>query len=114
MNVNRLLRTQYMTTMSANRRHVACTQHSPKTTQTNSTTTEEKKLSELTDQELLQAAKKMKSAAQLNAVLIGFLLGILVYSIVKNTVGFAILIPLFLVYKWMNNSNMIIKHWKPS
>lgn len=63
-----------------------------------------KKLSELTDQELLQAAKKMKSAAQLNAVLIGFLLGILVYSVVKSTLGLATLIPLFFAYKLINNS----------
>lgn len=66
--------------------------------------TEEKKLSELTDQELLQAAKKMKSTAIMNAVLIGFLIGIVIYSTVKNTLGFFTLIPLIFAYKLINNS----------
>ena len=65
----------------------------------------ERKLSELTDEELLQEAKKMKSNSILNAVLIGFLFGIVVYSVVKNTLGFLTLIPLFLAYKLVNKSN---------
>ena len=64
----------------------------------------QKKLSELTDQELLQEAKKMKSNSITNAVLIGFLIGIVIYSIVKNSLGFFTLIPLFLAYKLINNS----------
>jgi hypothetical protein len=64
----------------------------------------EKQLSELTDQELLQAAKKMKSTSILNAVLIGFLIGIVVYSVAKNTWGFLTLIPLIFAYKLINNS----------
>lgn len=65
---------------------------------------EQKKLSELTDQELLQEAKKMKSASITNAVLIGFLAGVIFYSIVKSSVGLFTLIPLFLIYKLVNNS----------
>lgn len=65
---------------------------------------EQKKLTELTDQELLQAAKKMKSASIMNAALIGFLLGVVFYSVMKNTLGFLTLIPLFLAYKLINNS----------
>jgi len=65
---------------------------------------QEKKLSELTDQELLQKAKKMKSNSVLNAVLIGFLAGIIVYSVAKNSWGFLTLIPLFLIYKLINTS----------
>jgi len=64
----------------------------------------QKELSELTDQELLQEAKKMKSTSITNAVLIGFLIGIVFYSIVKNTAGFFTLIPLFLAYKLINRS----------
>ena len=64
----------------------------------------QKELSELTDQELLDEAKKMKSTSITNAVLIGFLIGIIVYSIVKNSLGFLILIPLFFAYKLINNS----------
>lgn len=64
----------------------------------------EKKLSELTDHELLQEAKKMKSASITNAVLIGILIGIVFYSIMKNSFGFLTLIPLFFAYKLVNNS----------
>lgn len=65
---------------------------------------EEKKLCELTDQELLQEAKKMKSTTIINAFLIGFLIGIVFYSVVKNSLGFLTLIPLFFAYKLANNS----------
>jgi hypothetical protein len=64
----------------------------------------ENKLTELTDHELLQEAKKMKSTSITNAVLVGFLLGIVVYSVVKNSLGFLTLIPLFFAYKLINNS----------
>ncbi len=64
----------------------------------------EKKLSELTDQELLQEAKKMKSTSITNAILIGFFIGIVFYSILKNSLGFLTLIPLFFTYKLINNS----------
>lgn len=63
-----------------------------------------KELSDLTDQELLQEAKKRRSASILNAFLIGFLIGIVFYSIVKNSLGFLTLIPLGFAYKLINNS----------
>ena len=63
----------------------------------------EKELSELTDQELLVEAKKMKSAAITNALLIGFSIGIIIYSILKNSLGFFTLIPLFFIYKLVHN-----------
>ncbi|MCO6492751.1 MAG: hypothetical protein J5I98_30310 [Phaeodactylibacter sp.] len=59
----------------------------------------QKKPTELTGQELSQEAKKMKSTSITNAVLIGFLMGIVIYSIAKNSWGFFTLIPLFLTYK---------------
>ncbi|RLJ79394.1 FUSC family protein [Pedobacter alluvionis] len=65
---------------------------------------EQKTLSELTDQELLLEAKKRKSAVIINAVLIGFLAGIIFYSVMKNTLGLLTLIPLFFIYKLANNS----------
>jgi hypothetical protein len=65
---------------------------------------EQKTLSELTDQELLLEAKKRKSAAITNAILIGFLAGIIFYSVMKNTLGLLTLIPLFFIYKLTNNS----------
>jgi len=64
----------------------------------------QKELSELTDQELLDEAKKMKSTSITNAVLIGLMIGIVIYSIAKNSVGFLTLIPLFFAYKLFNNS----------
>ncbi|MCB9247648.1 MAG: FUSC family protein [Ignavibacteriales bacterium] len=73
---------------------------------------EQKKIAELTDEELLQEAKKMKSSAMINAVLIGFLIGILIFSIVKSGIGFFTLIPLFLVYKFINKSKYDEKELK--
>lgn len=64
----------------------------------------QKELSELTDQELLDEAKKMKSTSITNAVLIGIMIGIVIYSVVKNTVGFLTLIPVLFIYKLVNNS----------
>ncbi|QIL41072.1 FUSC family protein [Pedobacter sp. HDW13] len=65
---------------------------------------EQKALTELTDEELLQEAKKMKSAAIMNGFLIGFLAGVIFYSFIKNSLGFFTLIPLFFAYKLINNS----------
>jgi len=65
---------------------------------------QKRKLSDFTDQELLKEATKRKSTSITNAVLIGFLIGIVFYSVVKNTWGFLTLIPLFLAYKLINSS----------
>ena len=64
---------------------------------------QQKELSELTDQELLVEAKKMKSFSIINALIIGFLLGIVIYSFAKNTWGTLTLIPLYFVYKIIND-----------
>lgn len=53
---------------------------------------------------MLQEAKKMKSTSITNAILIGFFIGIVFYSILKNSLGFLTLIPLFFAYKLINNS----------
>ena len=65
---------------------------------------EKKNISELTDQELLQEAKKMKSTSIINALLIGVLIGIMIYSIMKNGLGFLLLILLFFIFKLVNKS----------
>lgn len=65
---------------------------------------ERKKLGELTNEELLNEAKKMKSTTIINATLIGFLIGILIYSVAVNNLGFLTLILLFVIYKFANNS----------
>lgn len=64
----------------------------------------QKELSELSDQELLDEAKEMKSTSIMNALLIGIMIGIVVYSSVKNSIGFFTLIPLFFAYKLVKNS----------
>lgn len=63
----------------------------------------QKELSELTNEELLTEAKKMKSATIIHATLIGFMVGVIIYSIVKNSLGFFTLIPLFFIFKVLHN-----------
>lgn len=63
-----------------------------------------KELLELTDEELLAKAKKMKTTSMTNAVLVGFMIGIVMYSIVYKSVGFLTLIPLYFAYKIINSS----------
>ncbi|MFV8347031.1 FUSC family protein [Flavobacterium sp. ZB4P13] len=64
----------------------------------------EKELTEISDQELLEKRKKKKSASITNAVFIGMMIGIIIYSIVKNSFGFFTLIPLFFAFKAFDNS----------
>lgn len=61
-------------------------------------------LSKLTDEELLAEKKKLKKAKIINAALIGFCAGILFWSFAKNTWGLLTLIPLFFIYRMVNNS----------
>ncbi|MBP6455936.1 MAG: hypothetical protein KA275_04325 [Chitinophagaceae bacterium] len=62
-----------------------------------------KEYSQFTDQELLKEAKKMKSFSITNALLIGILVGVLFFSIVKNSWGMLSLIPLYFIYKMVND-----------
>ena len=62
-------------------------------------------LSNLTDVELLEKRKKIKSAAVLNAGLIGFLIGIAIYSTVVNGLGFFSFFPLFFVFLLYKNKH---------
>jgi len=64
----------------------------------------QEELSNLTDEELLSEAKKMKSTSIINAFLIGFMIGIIIYSIVKSSLGFFTLIPLIFALKVFNSS----------
>ena len=58
---------------------------------------EQIKLRELNDQELLQEQKKLKTNKIINATLIGLLLGVFAYSVVKNGFSFFTFFPLFFV-----------------
>jgi hypothetical protein len=57
-----------------------------------------KQLSELSDHELLEYAKHNKPSPIIDAFFIGFLVGIIIYSVAANTYGLITLIPLFLIY----------------
>ncbi len=55
---------------------------------------EQKEIAELTDKELLQEAKKIKSTKLYDAAIFGVLIGIAVYSTVKNGLGLLTFLPL--------------------
>lgn len=63
-----------------------------------------KELSELPDQELIEEAKKIKPSPIIDAFFIGFLVGIIIYSVVANSWGFLTLIPLLMVYGLLKKS----------
>lgn len=63
-----------------------------------------KKLNDLTEEELLAKRRKLKRSKIISAMLIGFCVGIIIWSVAKNTWGFLTLIPLFFIYKMVNNS----------
>ena len=63
-----------------------------------------KEQSESADQKFIEEEKIKKSDVILNAFLIGFLIGIVIYSIAANSWGIFTIIPLFLAYKLIKNS----------
>lgn len=65
-------------------------------------------LTDLTDQELLDQVKKLKTiSVTANALLIGVCFGVIIFSILKSTVGLFTLIPLFFAFKLINNSQKL-------
>jgi predicted benzoate:H+ symporter BenE len=58
----------------------------------------QKELSQKTDKELLEVAKNNKPSPVIDAFLIGFLIGIIIYGAAANAWGFMFLLPLFLIY----------------
>ena len=60
---------------------------------------------EPTDQHLLDKSKKDKSTAMINAVLIGLFIGVIVWGVAKNNIGFfGLVIILFFAYRFFNKS----------
>lgn len=57
-----------------------------------------KELTELSDQELLEKRKNIKSTRVMSAVIIGVVAGIAVYSAVKNGLGLLTLFPLLFIF----------------
>ena len=75
----------------------------------------QKKQSELSDQQSLDKEKEIKSNSTINAVLIGVMIGIVIWSVAKNNLGFFTLLPLFFVYKFINNpkkDEALKEEWK--
>jgi len=65
---------------------------------------EQNESSELIHQKLMEGAKKNKTSPIVDAFFIGFLVGIIIYSIAVNSWGFLSLIPLFLIYRLLKKS----------
>lgn len=61
----------------------------------------QQELSQLSDEELLEEVRKNKPSPLIDAFFIGFLVGILIFSIAANAWGFTSLIPLFLIYLFL-------------
>ena len=74
----------------------------PKTTEPKQKTKMKEK--ELSDKKPLEETREEKSTATMNAVLIGIVIGIIIYSVAKNKLGFFGLIPLLLIFKMFNKS----------
>ncbi|NBC64989.1 MAG: FUSC family protein [Bacteroidetes bacterium] len=65
----------------------------------------QKEISQLTDEELLEEVQKIKPSPSIDAFFIGFLIGIIIFSVTASTWGFLTLIPLFLIYLFLKKSN---------
>lgn len=61
-------------------------------------------LSGFTNEQLLARQKKIKSDKIMNSVIVGLIIGIVSYSIVKNGFGFFTFFPLILMYFVFKNS----------
>lgn len=63
----------------------------------------ENELSALSEQQLLDEEKKLRSFSITNAFLVGFMGGVILYSIARNTWGLLTLIPLYFIYRLVND-----------
>jgi len=72
----------------------------------------EDKSPKFTEETALAEDKKQKSTAIWNALLIGIFVGVIIYGVAKNNIGFFGLIPLYFLFKWINISkaNQSQKH----
>lgn len=57
----------------------------------------QKELADLTNEELLQEANKIKSGKIMDAAIFGFLIGVAVYSTVRNGFGLLTFLPLIYI-----------------
>lgn len=68
---------------------------------------EQSKFADLTNEKLIEEKKKIQYNKTVNAVLIGFCIGIAVYSAVKNGFVFFTFFPLILTYPFIINGKKI-------
>lgn len=61
--------------------------------------------SELTDTELVAEARRHRNSALFHAVWIGFLGGIVLFSVITRSWSLLTLIPLYLIYLMLKGSN---------
>ena len=66
---------------------------------------ETKRFADLSDEELAKKAKGIRNDKIISAIIIGFTVGIAIYSVVKNGVDFFTFFPLFLAYIIIKNSS---------
>lgn len=64
----------------------------------------QKEIPQLTDQELLEEFNKIKPSPILDAFLIGFLVGIIIFSVVVSAWGIFTLIPVWMIYTFLKKS----------
>ncbi len=62
-------------------------------------------LRDLSDKELVKKTKEIKNDKIIGAIIIGFTVGIAIYSAVKNGLDFFTLFPLLLAYIMIKNSS---------
>jgi len=65
----------------------------------------EKKLTDLSNKELIKKKKELKNDKIIGAIIIGFTVGVAIYSAVKNGLVFFTFFPLFLAYIFIKNSS---------
>lgn len=62
-------------------------------------------LTELTDQELVQKLKKLRTSKLIDAVLVGITIGIVIYAAINHGFGFFTFFPLLLTYSIVRNAS---------
>ncbi|WP_111708336.1 FUSC family protein [Lutibacter citreus] len=66
-----------------------------------------KEFTNLTNEELLKEKEKIQYNKMVNAIIIGFCVGIFIFSTVKNGFGFFTFLPLLLTYPFIKNGKKI-------
>lgn len=72
----------------------------------------EKDLSELTDQELIEKKRTIEARNVVNAIILGVLAGISIYSTITKGVSFTTFLPILLAFFVANSWNKVKKGLK--